>query len=131
MPILNRDAILQTSDIRKELVPVPEWGGDVYVRSLTAAERDQFEASLIVQRGKQQEINLKNARAKLAVLAICDEQGQRIFSDADLAEMGKKSAGALQRVWIVAQRLSGITDEDMEELTKNSTSGQSDDSSSD
>lgn len=131
MPILNRDAILQTSDIRKELVSVPEWGGDVYVRSLTAAERDQFEASLIVQRGKQQEINLKNARAKLAVLAICDEQGQRLFSDADLAEMGKKSAGALQRVWIVAQRLSGITDEDMEELTKNSTSGQSDDSSSD
>lgn len=131
MPVLNRESILKVSDIRKELVPVPEWGGDVYVRSLTAAERDNFEAGLIRQLNGKQTINLQNARAKLAVMAICDETGARLFTDADMKELSSKSAGALQRVWIVAQRLSGITDSDMEELTKNSESGQPEDSSSD
>ena len=44
---LNREAILAAEDLPRELVEVPEWGGAVYVRALTGAERDQFEASKI------------------------------------------------------------------------------------
>jgi hypothetical protein len=40
--------------------------------------------------------------------------------------LGKKSAAALNRVFEVAQRLSGITDDDVEELAKNSVGGPSD-----
>jgi hypothetical protein len=131
MPILGRDSILQASDIRKELVAVPEWGGEVYVRSLSAKERDEFESSMLTFKGKTQEVNLRQARAKLAALSICDEEGKRLFSDADVAALGNKSASAMQRVWTVAQRLSAITEEDMEELTKNSGSARSEGSSSD
>lgn len=116
MPLLTRDQILSADDLGRELVNVPEWGGDVYVRGLTGKERDQFEASMIDQRGKSQSVNLQNIRAKLAGLSICDESGKRVFTDADLQALAGKSAIALNRVFEVARRLSGLGDNDVEEL---------------
>ena len=118
MTLLNRESILQADDLPKELVDVPEWGGAVYVRSLTGAERDRFESSMIKQRGKNQQMNLDNIRAKLAVLTVCDEEGKRIFSSADIDELSKKSAAALDRIFAVARRLSGLGEDDVKELAE-------------
>jgi len=51
---------------------------------------------------------LENVRARLVSLALCDETGTRLFSDADITVLGAKSAKALDRVFAVAQRLNGI-----------------------
>lgn len=122
---LNREAILAAEDLPRELVEVPEWGGAVYVRALTGAERDQFEASIVEQRGRDMRMNMRNIRAKLVALTVVDEDGQRIFTDDDVAALGGKSAAALDRLFAVAQRLSGLSKEDVEELAKNSESVQS------
>lgn len=137
--ILGREQILAAEDLEKELVTVEAWGGSVYVRALTGAERDAFEASLVnervVRRGRKsettRETNLANLRARLCALTMCDEEGNRLFSDADVRELGKKSASALNKVFEVAQRLSGLTDDDVEELAGNSEDDPSDDSTSD
>lgn len=123
--ILTKDQILQAQDIRTERVEVPEWGGDVFVRTMSGTERDQLEASII---GKQGERNLENLRAKIVALSVVDREGNRLFSFKDTLELGKKSARALDRVFSVAQRLSGFTPKDVEELTKNSSPGQSESS---
>ena len=113
---LSRDDILKAQDIKIELVEVPEWGGQVYVKGMTGTERDAFESSIVQTRGKNSSVNMVNIRAKLAAQTICDEAGERLFSDADIRALGKKSANALQRVFDVAQKLSGITSDDVEEL---------------
>lgn len=136
--ILSKEAILSADDLEKELVEVPQWGGTVYVRALTGAERDAFEQSMVemrtVRQGRKQEtvreMRLQNIRARLCALTICDEEGNRLFTDADVQALGRKSASALNRVFQVAQRLSGLTDEDVEELAGNSDEIRSDDSSS-
>ena len=128
--LLSRDAILGASDIKTEDVSVSEWGGTVRVRGLDAKQRDEFEAGLIETVGKSQRVTMRNARARLAALSIVDESNAPIFSAADVILLGEKSGAALDRVFAVASRLSGIGDSDMDELTKNS-SGQSDDFSSD
>ena len=112
--MLNRESILQSDDLPKELVEVPEWSGDVYVRTLTGTERDAFEQSMVQKKNKP---NLANVRARFAVLTICDEKGDRLFTDGDAVELGSKSAAALDRVFAVAQRLNGFSDSDSEELT--------------
>lgn len=122
--ILTKDEILSAQDIKTEEVEVIEWGGSVLVRGLTALERDRFEASVISQHGKSVKVKMEGARAKLASLTIVDEDGKRIFSQADLAKLSGKSAGALNRVYNVAARLSGITDEDLEEITQDFEGGQ-------
>lgn len=127
---LSRDAILAVDDVQFEDVEVPEWGGKVRVKSLTGRERDALEASMIQGKGKNANVNLNNLRAKLVARSIVDEGGKRVFSDDDIAALGAKSAAALTRVYEVAQRLSGITQEDVDELTKNSETAPSDDSGS-
>ena len=128
MAYLTRDAILQADDLPAEDVEVPEWGGTVRVRGLTGAERDAFEASIVEQRGKTTHFKMENLRARLVALSVVGEDGKRIFSDSDVKALGRKSAVALQRVFKAAQRLSGLTAEDVEELAKNLESDQSDDS---
>jgi hypothetical protein len=119
MPILTRDQILSAQDLPTETVAVPEWGGDVLVRGLTGTERDAYEASMVKQVGNQAKMNMDNMRAKLVALCIVDETGKRIFTQADAETLGKKSGTGLQRVFLVAQRLSGLTTKDVEEAEGN------------
>lgn len=131
MAILTRDEILNAPDIKTEKVEVPEWGGEVLVRALSGAERDRFEASIISAHGKKTRRDLRNIRAKLVALCVVDEQGRKLFSEADIEALGKKNAAALDRVFSVAQRLSAVSEDDVDEMIENFGDGQSDDSGSD
>ncbi len=122
---LTKNQVLEKKKIRIEEVFIPEWGDTVFVKELSAAERDAYESSLIRldAKGNLQGHNLVNIRARLAAFAICDQDGVRLFSDKEAAELGNLSGAALDRVFEVAQRLSGITAADLQELEKNSVSG--------
>jgi len=115
---LTKDVILSVQDIAREQVEVPEWGGHVFVRGMTGEERDSFEASLVERRGKTRELNFKNMRAGLVARCVVDENGTRLFTDGDIAKLGQKSASALDRLYEVASRLSGIGEKDVEELVE-------------
>lgn len=116
MALLTRDQILTAVDTATEDIDVPEWGGVVRVKALTGTERDAFEASLMGSRGQTK---LENIRAKLVAMAAIDENGDKLFSVGDISVLGGKSAAALDRVFTVAQRLSKLTEADIEDLQKN------------
>lgn len=128
---LNKSEILAMDDLKTEDVFVPEWDAWVKVRSLNASERDHFEASTVQRNGKRVTTNLENIRARLCLLCMVDEEGNRLFDEGDTFPLGGKSASALDRIFTVAQKLNGLRDEDVDELAKNSSAGQSDDSVSD
>lgn len=113
-----------------EDVQVPEWSGTVRVKALTAKERDAFEAGLVTGKGRNRKVSLDNIRAQLVVASVVDENGNQMFKRADADWLGDQSAAAINRVYDVAGRLSGVSDDDLEELSGNS-SGQSGDSPSD
>lgn len=129
--ILSRKQILEAQDIQTEAVAVPEWGGDVLVRALTGAERDAMEAAMVEGKGKNSKVNLSNLRARMVAASAVDEDGSHLFTPGDVGVLGTKSAAALERVFSKARELSGMTDEDVEELTKNSEDAPSDASGSD
>lgn len=118
MAILTRGQILAADDRKTVPVSVPEWGGDVLVRSLTGAERDKFEEGLQTVRGNKTKRNLKNFRARLVALCVVNEQGELLFSPPDIDALGGKSVAALQRVFNKCNELNGMSDEDIEELTQ-------------
>ena len=119
---LTKDQIIAAQDARVTLVDVPEWGGEVCLRTLSGAERDAFEASVS---GDGQRHNLVNIRARFAALVIADKQGNRLFDDSDTAMLGKRNAKALDRIFESGRQHNGMTDEEVEELEKNSGGGQS------
>ena len=113
MNILSKDAILAADDLPRETVNVPEWGGEVLVRTMSGTDRDAFEASLLEKDGR-----MENVRARLVALTLCDAQGDRLFNDSEIAALGRKSARALDRVFAVAQRLNGIGVEQVDAAKK-------------
>jgi hypothetical protein len=117
---LTRDAILAAASLKTEEVDVPEWGGIVLVRELSGRERDEWEASLAVQRGKQMVPDVANMRAKLAARCIVGADLEPVFTQQDVAALGELSAAALDRVFEVASRLSGLSETDLEEMQGNS-----------
>lgn len=124
--MLTKDQILDAKDLQTEVVEVPEWGGSVKIRGMTGVERDAFEESLLRGKGKNTRVNMQNIRAKLVAHSVVNGDGERMFSNADVQALGKKSAAALDRIFDVAQELSGITKADVEELAANLADGQGD-----
>jgi len=129
-----RELIKGTSDIQEELVTIPEWkSAEFLVRGLSGHERDRFESSMLKKTGSKgkPEIEMTDIRAKLVIETTWTPDGkEKVFSLGDKDWLTGKSSRALQRIFEVAQRLSGITDEDVEELAKNSLGEESDDSGS-
>lgn len=129
--LLGRDEILRAEDFKTEDVPVPEWGGTVRVKSLTGDERDGFEAQIRENRRDGSfRSDFAKMRVKLLALTIIGADKRRIFSLEDVEKLGKKSAAAIERVWEVASRLSGLSKEDAEELARGLGTGPSDEPTS-
>ena len=124
--LLTREEILNSRTEQYEYVDIPEWGGQVKVRGLTAAERDAFESSLVVGMGKKAKMNTIDIRAKLVALSVVREDGSQMFSQADVQKLSQKLAAPIDRIYEVAQALSKISDDDIEELKGNSKRGRSD-----
>lgn len=116
---LNRDLILNAKDIKIIPLDVPEWGGQVFIKTLNGAERDELEASIIQLSadGKTQKMKLDKLRSMLAFLALCDEDGNRLFVEADdISALAQKSASALDRVAAQVQALAGMSQSDIDGL---------------
>jgi len=123
MSKLTKATILDADDLTTELVEVPEWEVSLTVRTMTGSERDVFEDS-ISQATNNGRVDLRGLKVKLVALTVLDDNGDRLFDDADLPALNKKSASAIDRIFQVAQRLNGLTDKDAKELAGNSDGGQ-------
>ena len=133
---LNRDAILGAVDVQTEKVDVPEWGGDVIVRGLTGDELDNFQGSVRQFRptfdGKGMEAVLvqDGMRAKLLVKCLVDETGERLFTDQDAPALGAKNGAVIDKLYDVAARLSGLSEEEKQAMEGNSEAATDDSSTS-
>ncbi|MBU2249544.1 MAG: hypothetical protein KKD77_22545, partial [Gammaproteobacteria bacterium] len=89
-----------------------------FVKTMTAHEKDTFESMCTNAQGVQ---DMTNARAIIAVMSVVDKDGNRIFELGDVDELNKKSGRAIDRIFTVACRLSGLRREDMEKAVGNSS----------
>jgi len=120
---LDRKSILAADDVRKEKIAVPEWKGDVFLRVLTGTDRDRFEESYADQK-------MKAFRIRFLLLALCDEDGERLFSDDEADVLGKKSSVVINRLFEAGWKLNAFTQEAVDALGEDSPLGQSDVSTS-
>jgi hypothetical protein len=117
--ILTKEEILGVTDLPVKEIDVPEWNGVVCIRGLNAQERDEFEEHLFVGEGKDRKMNLKNIRARLISMCVCDENGGSLFTHEDILTLGKKNARVVNRIFAEAQSLSGLGNEDIKDAIKN------------
>jgi hypothetical protein len=117
----TRDQILSSDDLGYEDLVVPEWGGAmVRIRELTGTERGIFEKSISKVSNNPDgttnvELEAQNLRVQLCALTMVNGEGERLFDDHEVHRLGGKSAKALQRVFDVASKLSGIASDSVED----------------
>ncbi len=124
---LSKEAIL-AAELAFEDVAVPEWGGTVRVREMTAAEREQF-AQTYARRDKAAEEGREfSIQGALVAMCVVDANGARLFSDDEVAVLALKSGVAIDRIYDVAYKLSKIGSGATDEIAKNSVPSTSADS---
>ena len=124
---LGRDLLLTVDNtIKVEEVKLSR--GIVYVREMTAFEKDVFEQSIrrLVPNGNPNksptfELATENFRAKLAVMTLCDAEGNLILGKNDAVQLSKSlKASDMEKIVEAAQRMNTITEADKQDLLKNS-----------
>ena len=131
---LSREETLSADDLETRDLYIPEWGGWLQIRTLTAAAKDELEIGMVLAttNGKTGETRqLDNIRARFVAAAVVDGEGRKLYSDSDVEALGKKSAPALSRIFTAVQDMNGISEQDVEEMEKNFGRGRSDSSASD
>ena len=119
MKKLSKDDIFKADDLPTKDIDIPEWGGTLTIRTLTGAERDEWESAFV----NQDKIDIRGLKSRLVQLTTMNGDGQQMFTKADLQKINGKSASVIDRIFQVSQRLSGLTKEDAEEMVENSDAG--------
>ncbi|MGH7206891.1 MAG: hypothetical protein ACREI2_11865 [Nitrospiraceae bacterium] len=103
---LTRAQILASRRDRKPVrLEVPEWGGDVYVRVLSAA--DQMAIS--------DELPPTEVPIQILLHCLVDESGERIFTDGDQDELAKEDFPIIMRVFSFVAKLNGLSTKELDE----------------
>jgi len=111
--LLNKDDILKARDSKYLVVNVPEWGGDVKLKTMSVAEQIQYE--------KLQEDKDNNSLILNMLIFCCvDEDDNKLFEKEDLVELQKKSAHPICHLFREALKLNSLSQKNVEEGAKNS-----------
>ena len=93
---------------------VRAWKRDVWLLDPTADIRDEWDIFRQEHRNRP-----ASWRAKLASLLLCDENGARLYTAADVPALGKLRHKGLDEIFQFGAKLLDTTDEQVEEEAKN------------
>lgn len=125
MALLTAESILAAEDFVYDIVECPEWGGEVRVRSLSGAQRATLKKAV--------EAGQDNIDETICVMAIVDQDGNRIFTQQQIAALSKKNTSVISRIAVRVAEISGMRDraKAVKDAEKNSGEIRRDDSSFD
>ncbi len=119
-----RERLLAANDRPREQVEVPEWaealaGEALYVSTMSSADRDSWEAELAEKKAAGVAAAVHGFRAALVARCVVNAAGERIFTDGDVAALGRKADKPVDRLFDVACRLNGMGAKEAEALEGN------------
>ena len=119
-PILTREQILAAPDLPiSDPIHVPEWGGYVHVRSMTAGEKDDFELWAFEAAQKKAPDRNRQMRARMVIACVVDAAGNHLFTPADAPALAAKSNNAVSRVTDAISKHNRLDPKERQALAKN------------
>lgn len=110
-----RETILAADDLERVKVPVPEWGVEVWVRTMPAGEREAYLRDVSLS-AKEDGILM----ARLVAWAAVDIDGNRLFRPEDAPALTRKSHKVIERLFEAAAQLNLLRPADQEQEAKKS-----------
>ena len=130
MALLNRNQILEAKDIKTKVIPVPEWGGDIMIKQLSAKEYNDITMNMVNIRkmaAKQlskkknsdenledaiNELAIKNQKILLIIKSIVDENMKPLFTEADLELLYQKNTNVIDKIIAEIEEFNAVSTED-------------------
>lgn len=109
MTTSTREQLLVKQERRIERVDLPEFGEDAYVmvHGMNAREKIEYEASLMTSRFEMDVGKQKTQKERMIICCARDDDGDRIFTDDDVAALGEWPVDPFNRVFDKALYLTG------------------------
>lgn len=104
-----RDVLLKVTD--RTIEPAETRVGRVYVRTLTAGEKDDFDAE-VAKDGR--------IRSRLVMLTCCDEKGNLEFGENDLAAIDAMPLDVLEPIFDAALQINKLDENSRKDTRKKS-----------
>lgn len=129
MALLNRNQILEAKDIKTKVIPVPEWGGDIMIKQLSAKEYNDITMNMVnikkmaaKQLSKKNgdenleeainELAIKNQKILLLIKSIVDENMKPLFSEADMELLYQKNTNVIDKIIAEIEEFNSVSTED-------------------
>lgn len=96
--------------------PIHAFGSDLVIKTMTAAEKDAFDAEYI----EHKEAGSPNLRALLLIHTLCNPDLTPVFQPKDLDAVGSIALSHIEPVFDVALKLNKIDGDEAAELAGNS-----------
>lgn len=111
--ILGREDFLSGESLKRELVPVPELNGEIWMRDIGASGTLAFNERIqkIINNGEK-EVTPDNTFELMALafsLSACDEDSNLLYTEEDIHNLvGKNNAAMLTKLGAKALEISGL-----------------------
>jgi hypothetical protein len=109
---LTAEQILSADDFRYAEVDVPEWGGTVRVRTMSAKQRDALNR-MFKDRGEVESTEF------MLLMCVVDENGNRVLKREHLDMLKEKSVAPINRIVKAISDLMGTSSDAVESAEKN------------
>jgi hypothetical protein len=111
--ILGRDDLLSGNHLKRELVPVPELDGSIYLREFSTPQVIAFNRRIKDLQSSVEDNQITfDTSIELMALAIslsaCDESGQLLFSEEDVNQLLQNKLNVLLTLSTKALAMSGL-----------------------
>lgn len=101
-----RVKLLSKKTVKIEKMYVEEWEEEIFVKGLNSREVMNFSSvngeTITAEEGFSEFL-------KMIILSVVDENGKRVFSEADMEALSEQSLGVIQEIAMKAMELSGLT----------------------
>ncbi len=112
--LLNKQQIKEANDLPTKVVSMPEWGGDVRIRMMSAKHQMEFQKLNVAEAS---EINVV---VSLLIFSCVDDKNQLVFTEEDRGFLEDKSISSLLKLFNEAINLSVLSQQEIENKAKNS-----------
>jgi hypothetical protein len=116
------DFFSKTSERRiAPIAGLERWSLTAFMRSMTAREKDEFEASVLNDNlDKVDDERLMTAKARLVIACVCDADGRPLFEPSDVERVRNLDSKVIEVIHRQVNAHVGFDRGDIESLVKNS-----------
>src|SRR5258708_4999604 len=102
---LDKHSILAADDAQVSRLDVPEWGGHVFIKTISVADGVEFQAA-------KDGVGDEKVVILFLTFALCDESGAPIFGRAEVDEIARKNPHVIARLGNAALAHNKMTESD-------------------